>query len=65
MRNPSWSRATSAGYDDPPDSALNAYDSRETAPPAPLQMFTRLGLLLMIALAFGVAAELLTRIPAH
>ncbi len=30
-----------------------------------MQMFTRLGVLLMIALAFGLAAELLVRLPLH
>jgi hypothetical protein len=30
-----------------------------------LQLLTRLGVLLMIALAFGVAAELLLRLPPH
>ena len=34
-------------------------------PPAPLQIFTRLGVLLVIALGFGLAAELLAQLPPH
>ena len=30
-----------------------------------MQIFTRLGVLLMIALGFGLAAELLVRLPLH
>ena len=40
-------------------------NSCEIDPPAPLQIFTRLGVLLMIALAFGLVAELLVRLPLH
>jgi hypothetical protein len=65
MPNPSWDQATTDGYDDPPERGLDRYDPCEIDPPAPLQMFTRLGLLLMISLAFGLAAELLVRLPAH
>ena len=65
MTRPSWDQATPNQYDDPPARGLDPYDLREIAPPAPLQMFTRLGLLLMISLAFGVAAELLVRLPPH
>jgi hypothetical protein len=48
---------------DPQERGLNRYDPYEIDPPGPLQMFTRLGLLLMIALAFGLVAELLARLP--
>jgi len=65
MANPSWDRAAPNRYDDPPAHGLDRYDPCEIDPPAPLQMFTRLGLLLMISLAFGLAAELLVRIPLH
>ena len=34
-------------------------------PPAPSQIFTRLGVLLVIALGFGLAAELLAQLPPH
>jgi hypothetical protein len=44
---------------------LDRYDPCEIDPPEPMQIFTRLGLLLMIALAFGLAAELLVRLPPH
>jgi hypothetical protein len=54
---------TSDGYDDPPERGLDRYDPCEIDPPAPLQIFTRLGLLLMIAL--GLVAELLVRLPSH
>ena len=33
-------------------------------PPAPVQMFARLGLLLIIALGFGLIAQLLVGVPA-
>ena len=65
MPNLSWDRMTSDGYDDPPDPVSTRYDPCEIDPPAPLQIFTRLGLLLMISLAFGLAAELLVRLPPH
>jgi hypothetical protein len=65
MPNPSWDQVTSDGYDDAPERGLDRYDPCEIDPPAPLQMFTRLGVLLMISLAFGLAAELLVRLPAH
>jgi hypothetical protein len=39
------------------------HDPHEFDPPSPLQIFTRLGVLLMIALGFGLAAELLARLP--
>lgn len=38
----------------------NSYDMD---PPTPVEIFTRLGVLLVIALAFGLAAELLGQIP--
>ena len=56
---------TPDGYDEPPAHGLDRYNSYEIDPPAPLQMATRLGLLLMISLAFGVVAELLVRLPPH
>ena len=37
--------------------------SYEIDPPEPLQIFTRLGVLLVIALGFGLVAELLVRLP--
>jgi len=54
-----------AGYEDPPGLGLDRYDPCEIDPPEPLQVFVRLGVLLMIALAFGLAAELLVRLPPH
>jgi len=65
MRNLSWDRATAERNQDPPELGLDRYDLSETDPPDPFQMFTRLGVLLMIALAFGLAAELLARLPLH
>jgi hypothetical protein len=35
------------------------YSSGECDPPTPLQMFTRLGVLLVIVLGFGLAAQFL------
>ncbi len=55
MRNLSWERMSAKRREHPPQ--------RESDCPAPMQMFTRLGLLLMIALAFGLVAELLARLP--
>jgi hypothetical protein len=43
--------------------SLSRRDPYEFDPPSPLQIFTRLGVLLMIALAFGLMAELLARLP--
>jgi hypothetical protein len=51
--------------EDPPEHGLDRYDPSEIDPPDPLQIFTRLGVLLVIALAFGLAAELLARLPLH
>jgi hypothetical protein len=63
MRNLLRDRARQAGYEDPPILNLDRYDPCEIEPPAPLEMFTRIGVLLMIALAFGLAAELLVWLP--
>lgn len=65
MSNLSWDPTTSDGYEDPPEPVLDRYDPCEIDPPEPTQIFTRLGLLLMIALAFGLTAELLVRLPPH
>ncbi len=53
------------GYEEPPGRDFDRYDPCEIDPPQPLQMFARLGVLLMIALAFGLVAELLVRLPPH
>jgi hypothetical protein len=63
MRNLLRDRARQAGYEDRLDLNLDRYDPCEIDPPAPLEMFTRIGVLLMIALAFGLAAELLAWLP--
>jgi hypothetical protein len=65
MRNLLRDRAPTAGYEDPPHLGLDRYDPCEIDPPGPLAMFTRLGVLLTIALAFGLVAELLVRLPPH
>jgi hypothetical protein len=65
MRNLLRDRATTAGDEEPPELGLDRYDPCEIDPPEPAQMFTRLGVLLMIALAFGLVAELLVRLPPH
>ena len=65
MHNLSWDGVTTERYDDPPERRLDPYDSCEINPPAPLEMFTRLGVLLVIALAFRLMAELLVRLPSH
>jgi hypothetical protein len=65
MRNLSWDRAIAEREEDPPERGLDRYDPTEIDPPEPLQLFTRLGVLLVIALGFGLAAELLARLPLH
>jgi hypothetical protein len=63
MSNLLWDRLSAEKHEHPQEQGLDQYDLYETDPPEPLQMFTRLGLLLMIALAFGLVAELLARLP--
>ena len=63
MANILWDRLSAEKQDHPQERGLDRYDWYETDPPGPLQMFTRLGLLLVIALAFGLVAELLARLP--
>ena len=60
-----WDGVRANRYEDPPERGRDRYDPYEIDPPAPLQMFTRLGVLLMIALAFGLVAELLVRLPPY
>ena len=60
-----WDGVRTNRYEDRPERGLDRYDSYENDPPARLQMFTRLGVLLMIALAFGLVAELLVRLALH
>jgi hypothetical protein len=54
-----------AGYEDRRALGLDRYDPCEIDPPEPLKVFARLGVLMMIALAFGLTAELLVRLPPH
>ena len=63
MSNLLWDGLRADKQDHPQERRLDRYDPDEIDPPEPLQMFTRLGLLLVIALAFGLAAELLARLP--
>jgi hypothetical protein len=65
MPNLSRDRATTAGHEEPPDLGFDRYDPCEIDPPEPLQVFTGLGVLLMVALAFALVAELLVRLPPH
>ena len=65
MRNLSSARVNAERRQDPPLRGVDRYDAYEIDPPAPLQIFTRLGVLLVIALAFGLMAELLVRLPPH
>jgi hypothetical protein len=58
-----WDGVRTYRYEDPPERGLDRSDRYEIDPPAPLQIFTRLGVLLVIALAFGLVAELLARLP--
>jgi hypothetical protein len=63
MRNLLWDRVSAERREHPSGHRLTRRDPYEIDPPAPLQIFTRLGLLLVIALAFGLVAELLARLP--
>jgi hypothetical protein len=63
MRNLLWDRVSAERLDPPRVNRLSRRDPYEFDPPSPLQIFTRLGVLLMIALAFGLVAELLARLP--
>ena len=65
MRNLSSARVIAERHREPPLRGVDRYDPYETEPPKPLEIFTRLGVLLMIALAFGLVAELLVRLPPH
>jgi hypothetical protein len=65
MRDLKSARVSAGWRQNPPLQGVDRYDPYEVDPPAPLQIFTRLGVLLMIALAFGLAAELLVRLPPH
>jgi hypothetical protein len=65
MRHLSWDGVRADRDEEPPVPGRDQYDPGETDPPEPLQIFTRLGVLLMIALAFGLVAELLARLPLH
>jgi hypothetical protein len=63
MSNLLWDGLRADKQDNPQERSLDRYDPHEIDPPGPLQIFTRLGVLLMIALGFGLAAELLARLP--
>ena len=63
MRNLLWDRMTAESYEAQPERVVDRYDPSEIDPLKPLQIFARLGVLLVIALAFGLAAELLARLP--
>jgi hypothetical protein len=60
-----WDGVRANRYQDPPLRDLDRSNSCDIDPPEPAQIFTRLGVLLMIALAFGLVAELLVRLPPH
>jgi hypothetical protein len=63
MRNLLWDRVSAERQDHPQELRLDG--SYDVDPPTPLQIFTRLGVLLVIALGFGLAAELLAQLPPH
>jgi hypothetical protein len=65
MRNLSSARVNTERPRDPPLRGMDRNDPYGVEPPKPLEIFTRLGALLLIALAFGLVAELLIRLPAH
>lgn len=63
MANFFWDGLRARKQDHPQERGLDRYDPHEIDPPGPLQVFASLGLLLVIALAFGLMAELLARLP--
>jgi len=63
MRNLLGSLMSADRHERLPERSLDRYDRYEIDPPEPSQIFIRLGVLLAIALAFGLAAELLARLP--
>jgi hypothetical protein len=65
MRNLSLARVNAERRQDPPLKGVDRNDPYEIESPKPLELFTRLGVLLVIALAFGLMAELLVRLPPH
>ena len=65
MGNLAWHRVAAERDEHPPERGLDRYDRYELDPPKPLDMFIRLGVLLMIALAFALAAQLLVQLPLH
>lgn len=65
MSNLSWDATSPDGHEARQERGLDRYDPCEIDPPEPSQIFTRLGLLLMISLAFGLVAELLVRAPPY
>ncbi len=65
MRNLSWDGVRADRDEDPPGRGLDRHDPHEIDPPKPMEIFTRLGVLLIVALAFGLVAELLVRLPPH
>jgi hypothetical protein len=65
MRNSSSARVNAESRQYPPLREVDPYDPYGAEPPKPLQIFTRLGVLLVIALAFGLVAELVVRLPPY
>jgi hypothetical protein len=65
MRNLSWDGVAAGRDEDSPEPGFDRYGAYEDDPPAPFQIFARIGVLLMIALAFGLLAELLVQLPPH
>jgi hypothetical protein len=65
MRDLLSPRISAKGRSDSPLLGADRLDPYEVDPPAPLMICTRLGVLLMVALAFGLLAELLARLPPH
>ncbi len=65
MSNLSWDPTTPDGHQARQERGLDRYDPCEIETPEPLRVFTRLGLLLMSSLAFGLVAELLVQMPPH
>jgi hypothetical protein len=63
MRNLRWDRVSAERREHPREHHLPRLDPYEIDPPSPLEIFTRLGVLLMVAFAFGLVAELLARLP--
>ncbi len=63
MRNFPSDRTSAVAHWNLRQAPVDLVDSSENNPPTPSQMFTRLGVMVMLALCFGLAAQVLVGMP--